>query len=68
MIKVTSENYTVEELDALMAFYRTSVGASAMKKGPAIAYQSNQLGSQWGLALITNVMDELYPSAFPKVS
>lgn len=48
MAGIYAANFTVAEMDAVIAFYNTPVGAKMLKSMPVIAQQSMAVGQAWG--------------------
>jgi hypothetical protein len=50
-IPIYERNLTEEEIDGMLAFYRTAVGQSVVKKLPRLTQESMLAGQQWGVAV-----------------
>ena len=59
LIPVYARNFTVEELDGIVAFYRTPVGQSVLEKMPAVFEDSLLVGQHWGLSIAQEIMEDL---------
>lgn len=51
IVEVTAKYYTPEDVEALMAFYKTPAGKKLLAVGPKAAVESMQVGSKWGSQL-----------------
>ncbi len=51
MIEVYAKYYTPEDVQALIAFYRTPAGKKLAAVGPKAAVESMQVGQKWGQEL-----------------
>lgn len=51
VIPIYEQNLTEEEVDGMLAFYRTPVGQSVVKKLPKLTQESMLAGQQWGIAV-----------------
>ncbi|WP_420348321.1 DUF2059 domain-containing protein [Pelagibius sp.] len=47
--------FTEEELDAMLAFYKSPAGQSMIKKMPAMMAETVPLSQRWGMALMQNL-------------
>lgn len=59
VIPIYARNFTDEELDGIIDFYRTPVGQSVLAKMPTVVEESLGIGQQWGIGLAQEVLDEL---------
>jgi len=59
IVPIYAQNFTDEELDGIIDFYRTPVGQSVLTKMPTVVQDSLQAGQQWGLSLAQEVLEEL---------
>jgi len=50
-IPIYERNLTEEEIDGMLAFYRTTVGQSVVKKLPRLTQESMLAGQQWGVSV-----------------
>lgn len=48
MIPVYKKHLTLEDLEAMIAFYKTPIGKKYAKATPLIMQESMQVGAQWG--------------------
>lgn len=53
---VYTENFSEEELDQILAFYDTPVGAKMVKTTPELTKRAMEIGQQWGQELQPMVM------------
>ncbi|MCL1690077.1 hypothetical protein CMU59_09685 [Elizabethkingia anophelis] len=64
LIPIYSKYYTENELDDIIAFYKTSTGQKVIKTMPDMTKESMQAGQVWGMKLGQKVMkkiNEKYP-------
>ncbi len=57
-LPVYMENYTEEELDAMIVFYSTPVGQSIVKKSLPIVRELRKSSLQWGMVVSARVNTE----------
>lgn len=51
--------YTAEELAALLDFYRSPLGASALAKSPMVNQASLEVGQAWGQTVADGILQDL---------
>ncbi len=51
LVPVYSKYLTIEDLNALIAFYKTPAGKKYAKSTPEIMKESMQVGQQWGMKI-----------------
>ncbi len=67
-VPVYDRIFTEEEIDGMLAFYRTPVGRSVVKKLPQVTTESMMIGQRWGMAvgqeinrrMVSKLQDEGY--------
>lgn len=65
-IPIYERNFTVEELNDLLAFYRTKSGQSFLKKMPKVMAESQIIGQQWGERTMVKFIEKLVKAAKEK--
>lgn len=55
MIPVYANHFTGDDIKHLIAFYESRFGRKVMREMPQIINESNQVGVQWGQAVVTRV-------------
>ncbi len=58
-------SFTGEELDAMLAFYRSPVGEKLLRKQPEIFRASSEAGRQWAADLTYRLRERLTEKGFP---
>lgn len=58
-IPIYAKHFTKDELDVLVAFYRTPVGKKAISTMPAIMQEMMSVGQKWGQAEAQRIFQEL---------
>ena len=53
--KIYERVFTEEELDAILAFYKSPVGQSMIQKMPQMAGETMMLSQQWGMGLFEHL-------------
>lgn len=56
--RLYSTSFTLEELEALSAWYQSGIGKKALQVLPIIAQQSIELGKQWGGSIAQDAANE----------
>ncbi len=56
MIEIWADNFTVDELRGLHAFYETPLGRKILEKQPALAQQSVAVGAAWGKSVAQDAL------------
>ena len=59
VVPVYARHFTVEEMESMIAFYRTPVGQKLVSKLPAITAESMAVGRQWGMELGVRIARKL---------
>ncbi len=59
LIPVYQKHMTIEDLDAVIAFYESPAGVKYAQKTPFIMQESMQVGSQWGLKIGNDLVEKL---------
>lgn len=59
MMPVYDKYYTQEDLDVMIAFYRTPVGQKVIRTLPDVSREGFQIGQAWGLRKADEVLKEL---------
>lgn len=59
MIPIYDKYYTQEEVDGMIAFYRTPLGQKVISTMPAISQEGFQVGQEWGRRKAAEVVKEL---------
>ncbi|HYS54824.1 MAG TPA: DUF2059 domain-containing protein [Thermoanaerobaculia bacterium] len=59
MTPVYDKYYTLEDLEAMIAFYRTPVGQKVVRTLPDVSREGFQVGQEWGRRKGEQVMKEL---------
>jgi hypothetical protein len=62
LIPIYARQFSQEELDELVAFYRSPLGQRLVKATPAITRESMEAGRQWGIKLGTAAAQEVMNS------
>lgn len=58
-IPIYDRHFTMEELQALIDFYKTPVGQQVVKKLPLVAQESNATAQKWGETKALEIMQRL---------
>jgi uncharacterized protein len=61
-----TENLTVEELRALLAFYESPIGRRMTELQPQVTKRSMEIGQQWGMQLGFSVVQDLMKAGIIK--
>jgi len=59
IVPIYDRHFTLKELQALVAFYKTPEGTSVITKMPVVMQESMMAGQKWGEILGQMVVDEL---------
>lgn len=59
IIPVYSKHFTEREIDELIAFYKTPVGAKLIGKLPVIQQESALIGERWGQELASKIIERM---------
>ena len=59
LVPIYHRHLSHAEIKELIAFYSSDVGQKALKEFPAVAAESNQLGSQWGEVLSRELVERV---------
>ncbi|MEM8506098.1 MAG: DUF2059 domain-containing protein [Cyanobacteria bacterium P01_D01_bin.1] len=59
VIPIYAQHFTIEELDAIIAFYKTPAGQTVLEKMPSVLQDSMLVGQQWGMEIARQVLDDL---------
>ncbi len=59
VVPIYEKHFSDEEIDAMLAFYRTPVGQSVVTKLPVIMQESMAAGQTWGQELMQDVIGDL---------
>ncbi|MEM6868706.1 MAG: DUF2059 domain-containing protein, partial [Cyanobacteria bacterium P01_C01_bin.121] len=59
VIPIYAQNFTNEELDGIIDFYRTPIGQSVVNKMPAVIQESLVAGQSWGLSIAQEILSDL---------
>lgn len=57
--EIYAKHFTAQELDELIAFYKTPIGKKLIEKLPIITSESMEKGQAWGANLGQKVMQSL---------
>lgn len=63
-VPVYAKYYTEEDLDQLIAFYKTPVGRKVVSVTPQIVQESMLLGREWGQKLGEKILSEMKASGY----
>lgn len=63
-IPVYAKYYTEEDVDQLIAFYKTPVGRKVVSVTPQIVQESMLLGREWGQKLGEKILSEMKASGY----
>ena len=58
-IPIYERNLTDDEIDGMLAFYRTPVGQSVVKKLPQLTQESMLAGQQWGISVHKEMQERM---------
>jgi hypothetical protein len=58
-------SFTAEELDLMLAFYRSPVGEKLLRKQPEIFRASSEAGRQWAAEVTYRLRDRLTEKGYP---
>ncbi len=64
VVPVYARHFTVEEMESMIAFYRTPVGQKLVSKLPTITAESMAVGRQWGMELGIRIAQRLQEKGF----
>lgn len=59
VIPIYAQNFTNEELDGIIAFYRTPIGQSVIEKMPAVIQESLSAGQIWGISIAQEIISDM---------
>ena len=59
IVPVYASHFTVEELDALIAFYNTPVGRKTVSVMPQVTQEAIQIGQRWGQSLGPTIVERV---------
>jgi hypothetical protein len=59
--KLQALTFTEEELDGLVAFYESPLGAKVIEKTPLLMQQNIAMGQAWGQRVATDVLEQMKP-------
>ncbi len=59
VIPIYAQHFTIEELDAIIAFYKTPAGQSVLEKMPLVLQDSMLIGQHWGMDIAQQILDDL---------
>ena len=59
LVPVYSKYLSQEDLEGIIAFYRTPVGKKYAKNTPYITTESMQVGQEWGMKLVQDFQEKL---------
>jgi hypothetical protein len=59
IVPIYTKHYSRDELAALLAFYRTSLGQRLIKSTPAIMQETMAIGGAWGQRRATEILERL---------
>ena len=59
VVPVYARHFTVEEMESMIAFYRTPTGQKLVSKLPVITEESMAVGRQWGMELGVRIARKL---------
>ncbi|PSL35030.1 DUF2059 domain-containing protein [Chitinophaga ginsengisoli] len=63
-LPVYAKYYTEEDLDQIIAFYKTPAGRKVIEVTPQIVQESMQLGRQWGQKLGEKIISEMKANGY----
>ncbi|MFT3680361.1 MAG: DUF2059 domain-containing protein [Ferruginibacter sp.] len=66
VVPVYLKYYSAEEIEQLIAFYKTPLGKKIIAVTPAIIQESMKIGQEWGKGIAEKVVDELYKNGYGK--
>jgi uncharacterized protein len=67
-LPVYTKHYTVEEMRAIMAFYKTPAGAKLVQSMPEITQEMSLIGQKWGNQVGQKVVQRLQEKGYLKPS
>ena len=53
------KHFSEEELSAMIAFYKSSIGKAVLKKMPEVQYETMVIGNEWGQRKATEILEKL---------
>ncbi|MBE9063129.1 DUF2059 domain-containing protein [cf. Phormidesmis sp. LEGE 11477] len=59
IIPIYAQHFTIEDLDAIIAFYRTPAGQAVIEKMPMVLQDSLLVGQHWGMGIAQEIIEEL---------
>ena len=59
VVPVYARHFTVEEMESMIAFYRTPTGQKLVSKLPVLTEESMMVGRQWGMELGVRIARKL---------
>ena len=66
LVGIYDEHYTKEEIDQMVAFYKTPLGQMMANKAPPVALATAAAAERWGMKLGMTVMMELVEKGLVK--
>ena len=66
IVPIYDEYFTDDDIDQLIAFYRTPIGKKVIATLPDVTQESMAAGQQWGKELARKVMEELETKGYIK--
>ena len=59
VVPIYDKYYTEEDIDALIAFYKSDIGKKVLQVTPMVTQESMEAGKQWGQKLAEEIIEEL---------
>lgn len=59
MVPIYAEHFTLAEIDAMVAFYRTPAGQTIIEKMPLVLEDSTLVGQRWGMDIAQEIINDL---------
>lgn len=60
IIPIYEKNYTEQELDGAISFYKSPIGKSLVKKLPKVMEESLNVSREWGMEIAENLRPMIY--------
>jgi uncharacterized protein len=66
VIPIYDRNFTQEDINGLLAFYRSDLGQRVLAKMPVVLQESMLAGQEWGAAVGQRIMERLKKKGYRK--
>jgi hypothetical protein len=66
MVPIYDRNFTQEDINGLLAFYRSDLGQRVLAKMPVVTQESMLAGQEWGESVAQRIMEKLQKKGYKK--